>query len=65
MWLAGPFCLFWMVWKARNRIVFKDECFSLHRVKTSFAFLLWIETRKVIQDDPSSIAGFIGWVDCK
>ena len=27
VWLAGPFCLFWTVWKARNRIVFKDEFF--------------------------------------
>ena len=59
VWLAGPFCLFW---KARSRIVFKGEFFfSVQRVKTSFVFLLWIETRKIIQDDPSNIAGFIDW----
>ena len=46
--------------------MFKDEFFfSVQRVKTSFVFLLWIETRKIIQDDPSNIAGFIDWVGCK
>ena len=29
VWLAGHFCLFWKVWKARNRIVFMEEFFSL------------------------------------
>ena len=53
VWLAGPFCLFWTIWKPRNRIVFKDEFFfSLERVKTSFVFLLWIETRKIVQGWP-------------
>ena len=39
--------------------------FSLQKVKTSFVFLLWIETRKIIQDGPSNVAGFIDWVGCK
>ena len=46
--------------------MFKDEYFfSLQRVRTTFVFLLWTETRKIIQDDLSNIAGFIDRVGCK
>ena len=40
---VGPFCLFWTVWNARNKIVFKDETFSLQRENAFFVFLLWLE----------------------
>ena len=44
MWKAGPSCLFWTIWKARNWVVFNEKGFSMQREKTSFAFLLWLET---------------------
>ena len=36
LWMATPLCLFWAIWRERNRIVFDDECFSMTRLKTSF-----------------------------
>ena len=45
---SKPFSLFWTISKARNKIVFKDEIFSMLREKTSF---LLLETRK----------HYIGW----
>ena len=62
---VGPLCLFWIVWKARNKITFKDEIFSTQNVKTSFVFLLWLETNMSILNGLSTIAGFIDWVGWK
>ncbi|RVW93513.1 putative ribonuclease H protein [Vitis vinifera] len=31
VWKAAPLCLFWAVWKERNRIAFDNEEFSIHR----------------------------------
>ena len=56
---AVPLCLFWILWKTRNKIVLKDKIFSVQREKTSFVFLLWSETRKTVSDGPSTIVGFI------
>ena len=38
MWKAGPLCIFWMVWKARNGVVFRDEVLFVQKHK-SFFFL--------------------------
>lgn len=43
-----PSCLFWTVWETRNRIVLKDY-FCPQRLKPLFIFLLWSETRNIIQ----------------
>ena len=36
VWRATPLCLFWMVWKERNRIAFENQEFSIQRLKYSF-----------------------------
>ena len=35
VWKATPLCLFWTVWKKRNRIAFKNGEFSGQRLKNS------------------------------
>ena len=40
-WMAAPLCLFWSIWRERNRIAFGDESCLVHRLKTSFLFNLW------------------------
>ena len=62
VWRASPLCLFWMVWKARNKIAFEEEALSIQRLKYSFVYFLWSETKLSIKDGPSTLADFVGWV---
>ena len=41
VWRVGPLCIFWTVWKVRNRIAFEDDVLSIQRLKGSFVYLLW------------------------
>ena len=41
VWRAAPLCLFWMVWKERNRITFDNDDFSIQRLKYSFVSNFW------------------------
>ena len=36
IWRAGPLCLFWTVWNARNNVAFEDEELSIQKLKSSF-----------------------------
>ena len=62
VWQEGPLCLFWSVWKARNRTTFEDSMSSIQRLKASFVYLLWSETKLFIKDGPSTLIDFIDWV---
>ena len=41
IWLAAPYCLFWVIWKERNKIVFENEDLSLQRLKNSFVYCFY------------------------
>ena len=41
VWMAAPLCLFWTIWRERNRVVFKDILPSAQRMKNSLVFALW------------------------
>ena len=43
LWIVAPFCLFWAIWRERNKIVFDNVDFSFFRLKTSFIsmFVYW------------------------
>ena len=62
VWQVGPLCLFWVIWKARNRIAFEDSVLSIQRLKASFVYLLWLETKLWIKDGPSTLIDFVDWV---
>ena len=62
VWQVGPLCLFWVIWKARNRIAFEDSVLSIQRLKASFVYLLWSETKLWIKDGPSTLIDFVDWV---
>ena len=62
VWRASPLCLFWTVWKARNKIAFEEEELSIQRLKNSFIYFLWSETKLFIKDGPSTLVDFIDWV---
>ena len=45
VWKVDPLCIFWMIWKARECIVFREEVFSLQKVKPFFVHLLWLKIK--------------------
>ena len=47
MWTAGPLCIFWTVWNARNGIVFRDEVLSIQKLKSSFVNPLFFRNQVV------------------
>ena len=63
VWRAVSFCLFWMVWKERNRIVFDNEVLSIQRLKNSFVcnLLSWAKSSIVV--DPLTLFNFVDWLD--
>ena len=62
VWRASPLYIFWMVWRARNRIAFEDDMLSIQRLKSSFVYFLWLEIKLFIKDSLSTLVGFIDWV---
>ena len=41
VWRVGPLCIFWTVWKVRNKIAFKDDVLFIQRLKSSFVCFFW------------------------
>ena len=62
VWKSSPLCLFWMVWKTRNKVTFEEIELSIQRLKSSFVYLLWSETKMSIKDGPSTLVDFVDWV---
>ena len=62
VWKVGPLRIFWMVRKARNSIVFRDDILSIQRLKFCFVNLLWSETKLSIEGGPTTLVQFIDWV---
>ena len=40
-WRAAPLCLFWTVWREKNKVVFDNETFFTYRLKNSFICNFW------------------------
>ena len=62
VWRVAPLCLFWTVWKERNRVAFENEDFSIQRMKFSFVINLWSWSKCNIVDGPNSLFNFFVWV---
>ena len=41
IWNSIPLCIFWMVWKERNRLAFNGGVLNIQKLKNSFACTLW------------------------
>ena len=58
----GPLCLFWMIWKARNRIAFDRKEPLIQSLKSSFVCFLWSKVKGCIDDVPLTLFSFINWL---
>ncbi|RVW49018.1 Transposon TX1 uncharacterized 149 kDa protein [Vitis vinifera] len=62
IWQAAPLCLFWTMWKERNRIAFDNEALSIQRLKTSFVCNLFSWTKSCLDGEPHSLINFVDWL---
>ena len=62
VWRADPLHIFWTVWKATNQMAFDDNMLSTQKLKYSFAYSLWSETKLFIDDYPLTLVNFIDWL---
>ena len=58
----APLCIFWSVWKEKNRLAFGNEELSLQRLKNSFVCNLWSWVRGSLVESHSSLVSFIDWI---
>ena len=58
VWRAWPLCLFWTIWKARNKIAFEDATLSIHKLKSSFVYFLSVETTLCIKEGTTTLIEF-------
>ena len=61
-WMAAPLCIFWTIWRERNRLVFEDENISVNRMKYTY---LWSWVNLYSVEKPRSLVDFLTWVGCK
>ena len=58
VWMTAPLCLFWVVWKERNKIAFENEELSIHRMKNSFVCNFWVWTKLIIDEGSLPLINF-------
>ena len=58
----APLCIFWSVWKERNRIAFGNEELSLQRLKYYFLSYLCSWVRVSLVESPYSLVSFLDWI---
>ena len=61
-WMAAPLCLFWSVWKKRNRIAFDNEVISIQMMKYSFVCNLWSWSKSCLDVGPLPLINFFYWL---
>ena len=62
IWKSIPLCIFWMVWKERNHIAFRDGTVDVQKLKHSFVSNLWNWNSLYIGEEISSLIGFLEWL---
>ena len=60
--IATPLCLFWNLWRARNRLVFKNEVTYDQMIKANFVSNLSTWANLYSVDSTNSVLDFLTWL---
>ena len=63
VWRAAPLCLFWTIWKERNRRYFENVELPIQRLKYLFLCNLLTWMKLFIGERLMSTIDFIDWLD--
>ena len=64
VWLVAALCLFWTIWLERNMVVFDNEVFFAHKMKTTFISNLWSWANLYSVNKTNSLLDFMTWMGC-
>ena len=59
IWKSIPLCIFWTVWKERNRLTFGGGVLNIQNLKNFFVCNLWSWARLYIGEESLSLVGFL------
>ncbi|RVX06988.1 LINE-1 retrotransposable element ORF2 protein [Vitis vinifera] len=62
IWTSIQLCIFWTVWKERNRLAFRGGSLAIQKLKNSFVCNLWSWARVYMGEESSSLIGFLEWL---
>ena len=62
IWLAAPLCIFWTLWRARNKLGFENEGTTDQKIKTIFVTNLWAWANVFREDKTNSVVEFLTWL---
>ncbi|RVX21022.1 hypothetical protein VitviT2T_011245 [Vitis vinifera] len=62
IWEATPLCIFWTVWKERNRIAFREGVLNVQKLKNIFVCNLWSWAKLYVGEEAFSLIGFLEWM---
>ncbi|KAJ9705268.1 hypothetical protein PVL29_003364 [Vitis rotundifolia] len=65
VWKVAPLCLFWTIWKERNRITFENEEFLVQKLKISFICNYWSWAKLFIDVGLLSLINHFDWLGSK
>ena len=62
IWDAIPLCIFWTVWKERNRLTFRGGVLNVQKLKNFFVCNLWSWAKLYVGEEAFSLIGFLEWI---
>ena len=62
---SSSLCLFWTLWRARNRMAFENEVTTAQRIKINFISNLWTWANLYSNANTKSVLDFLTWLGCR
>ena len=62
IWNSIPLFIFWTVWNERNKLAFRWDSLTIQTLKNSYVCSLWSWVRVYMEEESSSLLGFLEWL---